>query len=125
MCGTDRTGGVWANSIYEQVSAVSALEPSAVGVSSLGGTSVVFESVCFKTTLPKARNEQSVEISSPASAASIFKIDAETGQITVTEDTLAAVLDYESVSSFSLEVTVSDDGIVPMKSITCGYSDFK
>ena len=108
--GGKRMGGAWRNSVFEQTTAVTSLTPTAVGVTSVGGSPVQFESICFKTTLPSARTAGSDPISSPSTAASIFKIDSETGQITVTEESRAAVLDYESVASFSLEITVSDDG---------------
>merc|ERR1711865_554028 len=77
--GGIRKGGAWRNSVYEQTAAVSTFVPTAVGVSSLGGSAVQFESVCYATTLPSARTRGSDPISSPSTAASIFKIDGETG----------------------------------------------
>ena len=115
MAGKQRNGGAWANAVFENSPLVKPLTTiSAVGVATLSGTPATFMSVCFDTTLPSARDVASKKIASPADAESIFKIDAETGQITVTTDQKAAVLDFESVGGYSVEITVEDDGQPPM-----------
>ena len=110
-----RGNGVGRHSCYikggvPQVSA-SSVKVETVGVGARDGVAAEFSSVCYATRLFDGRNAIGEPVNTPADASGIFNVDKETGQIYLTSVAKDAQLDFESENQFSIELTVTDDGI--------------